>query len=103
MIRNSSDSSVECFDRISIKYNDDGTQQLIIRGATMDDQAEYSVLTDKGMKCSCKVTVKEAEKKPELKLDKTDFQGDAGRPFTIEIPYKGEWSFIYFQIQCFSQ
>ena len=55
----------------------------------MDDIAEYSVLTDKGMKCSCKVDVKEAEKKPELKLDKTDFQGDANRPLTIEIPYKG--------------
>jgi len=42
------------------------------------------------MKCSCKVNVKEAEKKPELHLDKTDFQADAGRPFSIEIPYKSK-------------
>jgi hypothetical protein len=55
----------------------------------MDDIGEYSVKNEKGMKCSCKVDVKEAEKKPELRLDKTDYQGDANRPFTIEIPYKG--------------
>ncbi|CAG2106083.1 unnamed protein product, partial [Medioppia subpectinata] len=75
-------------DRISIKFNDDGRQQLIISNAQLDDIGEYSIKGEKGLKCSCKVDVKEAEKKPELRLDKTDYQADANRPFSIEIPYK---------------
>lgn len=69
---------------------EDGKQQLVIKNATMEDIGEYTVVTDKGMKCSCKVEVKEAEKKPELKLDKTEFQGNANQPLTIEIPYKSK-------------
>lgn len=63
----------------------------------MDDAAEYSAAT-KDLKTSCKLTVKEAEKKPVLNLDKTDFQGDAGKPLVIEIPFKSknaEFSFAF--------
>ncbi|XP_054161595.1 twitchin-like isoform X2 [Oppia nitens] len=75
-------------DRISFKFNEDGKQQLVITNAQMDDIGEYSVVSDKGIKCSCNVEVKEAEKKPELRLTQTDYQADANRPFSIEIPYK---------------
>jgi hypothetical protein len=60
---------------------------LIISNAQLDDEAEYSCST-KDMKSSCKLTVKQAETKPVFHLDKTDFQGDAGKQLSIEIPYK---------------
>ncbi|OTF73662.1 hypothetical protein BLA29_015345, partial [Euroglyphus maynei] len=64
-----------------------GKQQLIIKSAVMEDAGEYMAKA-KDCKTSCRVTVLEGEKKPELSPDKTDFQADVGRPFTIEIPYK---------------
>lgn len=75
---------------IHLKYDENtGKQQLIISSAEMDDAGEYTAKA-KDCKTSCKVTVREGEKKPEMSPDKTDFQGDVNRPLTIEIPYKGE-------------
>jgi hypothetical protein len=83
---------IKSSDRIQIKYHEDGKQQLIISNAQLDDIGEYMCKT-KDMKSSCKVNVLEAEKKPVFFLDKTDFQADAGRPFSIEIPYKSKFYF----------
>ncbi len=80
---------IKSSDRIQIKYHEDGKQQLIISNAQLDDIGEYMCKT-KDMKSNCKVDVKEAEKKPVFFMDKTDFQADAGRPFSIEIPYKSK-------------
>ena len=55
----------------------------------MDDFGTYSC-EYKDLKTTAKLTVKEAEKKPVIKLDNTEFQGEAGKPFTIEIPYSGK-------------
>lgn len=77
------------FCRIQLKFDENtGKQQLIISDAHMDDMGTYMAKA-KDCKTSCTVTVKEGEKKPELKPEKTDYQGDVGRPFTLEIPYKG--------------
>lgn len=74
--------------RIQLKYDETtGKQQLIIKSAEMDDMGEYMAKA-KDCKTSCKVTVKEGEKKPELSPSQTDYQGDVGRPLTVEIPYK---------------
>ncbi len=61
----------------------------------MEDYGTYSCET-KDLKTSAKLTVKEAEKKPTVKLDNNNFQGEAGKPFTIEIPYTSK-----LDIKCF--
>lgn len=61
----------------------------------MEDAGEYMAKA-KDCKTSCKVTVLEGEKRPELYPPKTDYQGDVGRPMTIEIPYKGRVLFYSF-------
>lgn len=82
--------------RIQMKYDETtGKQQLVIKEATMEDAGEYMAKA-KDCKTSCKVTVLEGEKKPELHPSKTDFQGDVGRPLTIEIPYKGLFALFIF-------
>ncbi len=55
----------------------------------MGDAGEYMAKA-KDCKTSCKVVVKEGERKPELNPSDTDFQGNVGQPLTIEIPYKSK-------------
>lgn len=74
-----------------MKYDEiTGKQQLVIPHTTMEDAGEYTAKA-KDCKTSCKVTVKEGEKKPEMSPAKTDYQGDVNMPLSIEIPYKGEF------------
>ena len=81
--------------RIQLKYDENtGKQSLIIASAEMGDAGEYMAKA-KDCKSSCKVIVKEGEKKPELHPAQTDYQGNVAQPLSIEIPYKSKclWCF----------
>ena len=56
----------------------------------MEDMGEYMVESKEKLTSSCKLTVNENEKRPVLNLENTDFQGDAGKPLSIEIPYSSK-------------
>ena len=76
------------FFSLQLKFDETtGKQQLIIPCADLNDAGEYTAKA-KDCKTSCKVTVKEGEKKPELNPSQTDYQGNVAHPLTIEIPYK---------------
>lgn len=80
------------FTSLQIKYDETtGKQSLIIPCSEMGDAGEYMAKA-KDCKTSCKVVVKEGEKKPELNPSETEFQGNVGQPLTIEIPYKSKSS-----------
>jgi len=73
-----------------LKYDETtGKQSLIIANAEMGDAGEYMAKA-KDCKTSCKVTVLEGERKPELNPPGTDFQGNVNQPLSIEIPYKSK-------------
>ncbi|KFM81373.1 Twitchin, partial [Stegodyphus mimosarum] len=74
-------------DRVHIKMYDDGKHHLIFTTLQMDDAGEYTCQA-KDLKTSCKLTVEQAERAPVIKLEKFDFVGDAGKPYTIEVPYE---------------
>ena len=73
-----------------MKYDEvTGKQSLIIASSEMGDAGEYMAKA-KDCKSSCKVIVREGEKKPELSPSDTDYQGNVGQPLSIEIPYKSK-------------
>ncbi|GIY57128.1 twitchin [Caerostris extrusa] len=74
-------------DRINIKMYDDGKHHLIFNNLELEDVGEYTC-SAKDLSTSCKLTVEKAERAPIIKLDKFDFVGDSGKPYTIEVPYE---------------
>lgn len=55
----------------------------------MEDDGE--ILCESGkLTSSCKLTVKKGESKPTIECPE-EFNGPAGQPFVIEVPYKGKF------------
>ncbi|KAG7296952.1 hypothetical protein JYU34_019859, partial [Plutella xylostella] len=73
-------------DRIEIKNLGGGKHQLIFNKLEMEDDGE--ILCESGkLSSSCKLTVKKGESKPAIESPE-EFNGPAGQPFVIEVPYK---------------
>ncbi|CAK1595483.1 unnamed protein product, partial [Parnassius mnemosyne] len=73
-------------DRIEIKNLGGGKHQLIFNKLEMEDDGE--ILCQSGeLSSSCKLTVKKGESKPSIECP-DEFNGPAGHPFVIEVPYK---------------
>ncbi|KAM3957310.1 projectin protein bent isoform 8-T9 [Aphomia sociella] len=73
-------------DRIEIKNLGGGKHQLIFNKLEMEDDGE--ILCESGkLSSSCKLTVKKGESKPTIECP-DEFNGPAGQPFVIEVPYK---------------
>lgn len=72
--------------RIEIKNLGGGKHQLIFNKLEMEDEGE--ILCESGkLSSSCKLTVKKGESKPTIECP-DEFNGPAGQPFVIEVPYK---------------
>ncbi|XP_013148822.1 PREDICTED: twitchin isoform X2 [Papilio polytes] len=73
-------------ERIEIKNLGGGKHQLIFNRLEMEDDGE--ILCESGkLTSSCKLTVKKGESKPSIECP-DEFNGPAGHPFVIEVPYK---------------
>ncbi|KAI5639981.1 immunoglobulin i-set domain-containing protein [Phthorimaea operculella] len=77
---------IEPNDRIEIKNLGGGKHQLVFNKVDMEDDGEITC-TSGPLTSSCKLSVKKGESKPAIECP-DEFNGPAGQPFVIEVPYK---------------
>lgn len=79
-------------ERVEIKNLGGGKHQLIFNNLDMADNGEITVDSGK-LSSSCNLTVSKGESKPQIDFP-SDFEGPISQPIVLEVPYKGNFSYL---------